>query len=352
MMRGVFGGMRLLLAPMAGVSDPVFRRICCEMGADLAFSEMVSAKGLSYENEKTRQLVELGEGEERISVQIFGHEGDSMARQAAWVEESLGDALVSIDINMGCPVRKIVSKGDGSALMKQPKLAASIMSAVASAVSVPATCKFRRSWDPSGYYVSCVEFAKRMEEAGAHAITVHGRYSTQMYRGASDRECIALTKEAVSIPVIGNGDVFSAADAIEMAQVTGCDAIMVARGAQGNPWIFSEIAHALGLADGLADSLLDLGDAGDGGLRAAPTVEPYVAPSAEERIETLRRHATLLAQRTGGHLSAMRKHAMWYVHGMPGASRAREAFSACSTIEDFDCVLDELKEAAYAARSV
>lgn len=326
--------MRLLLAPMAGVSDPVFRRICCEMGADLAFSEMVSAKGLSYENAKTRQLVELGEGEERISVQIFGHESESMARQAAWVEESLGDALVSIDINMGCPVRKIVSKGDGSALMKDPRLAASIMSAVTSAVSVPATCKFRRSWDPSGEYVSCVEFAKRMEDAGAHAVTVHGRYSTQMYRGASDRECIAHTKEALSIPVIGNGDVFSAADAIEMANATNCDAIMVARGAQGNPWIFSEIAHALGFDANL------------------PQDAPYEQPTPEERIEMLRRHATLLAQRTGGHLSAMRKHAIWYVHGMPGASRAREAFSACSTLEDFNSVLDDLKEVACAARSV
>lgn len=329
-MNGIFGGMRLLLAPMAGVSDPVFRRICCEMGADLAFSEMVSAKGLSYENAKTRQLVELGEGESRISVQIFGHESESMARQAAWVEEALGDALVSIDINMGCPVRKIVSKGDGSALMRDPALAAEIMRAVARSVSVPATCKFRRSWDETGEHPSCVEFAKRMEDAGAHAVTVHGRYSTQMYRGASDRECIRLTKLALSIPVVGNGDVFSAADALEMVESTGCDAIMVARGAQGNPWIFQEISSALD-SDGAAG---------------------YEAPSPTERIEVLRRHASLLAQRTGGHLSAMRKHAMWYVHGLPGASRAREAFSACSTLEDFNSVLDTLEETADAARSV
>lgn len=324
-MEGVLGGRRLILAPMAGVTDPVFRRLCREAGADLAFTEMVSAKGLSYANDKTRHLVELGEGEDDVSVQLFGHESASLAEQAAWVERELDGALVSIDINMGCPVRKIVSKGDGSALMKEPDLAAEIIRAVKSAVDVPVTCKFRRSWDPSGDHASAPEFAQRMEDAGADAVCVHGRYSTQMYRGSSDRGCITRTKQAVTIPVIGNGDVFSAADASALVDETGCDAVMIARGAQGNPWIFAA-----------ADAVLD--------GRPEPAM-----PSIPERIEMARRHVRLLDERTRGRLAPMRKHAMDYVRGMPGASRARDAFSSCSTREDFEEVLDRLEEASDAA---
>ncbi len=238
-MGGFFESPRLLLAPMAGVSDEVFRFLAKEQGADLAYTEMVSAKGLSYASKKTRKLLELGDGEDRIAVQIFGHEPDTMAAQAAWVEDVLGEALVYLDINMGCPARKITGKGDGAALMNDPDLAARIVASVCAAIEHPVAVKFRRGYDEG--VETCVDFARRMEDAGAASMVVHGRYARQMYRGRSDRGAIARVRQAVCVPVIANGDAVDAGSALDLVRETGCPSIMIARGAQGNPWVFSQV---------------------------------------------------------------------------------------------------------------
>lgn len=315
-----FSERRLLLAPMAGVSDEAFRTLCCEQGADLTYTEMVSAKGLSYANEKTRHLLHLAEGEDQVAVQLFGHEPDVMADQARWVEQEMGETLAYLDINMGCPARKIVSKGDGSALMKTPDLAAVIVRAVSAAVEHPVTVKFRRGWAEGDE--TCVEFARRMEDAGAAAVAVHGRYALQLYRGRAEWDAIARVKAAVSIPVVGNGDVKCGADAVALVERTGCDAVMIARAAEGNPWVFAQ-------------------------CKAALAGEPEPAkPSVEERIAMARRHARLLAEREGRNIVRMRKHAMWYMTGLPGAAAARAKINACVSVEDFDRVFDELLEIA------
>ncbi|WP_124061260.1 tRNA dihydrouridine synthase DusB [Gordonibacter sp. Marseille-P4307] len=319
-MGGFFESPRLLLAPMAGVSDEVFRFLAKEQGADLAYTEMVSAKGLSYASKKTRKLLELGDGEDRIAVQIFGHEPDTMAAQAAWVEDVLGEALVYLDINMGCPARKITGKGDGAALMNDPDLAARIVASVCAAIEHPVAVKFRRGYDEG--VETCVDFARRMEDAGAASMVVHGRYARQMYRGRSDRGAIARVRQAVCVPVIANGDAVDAGSALDLVRETGCPSIMIARGAQGNPWVFSQVKAAL-----------------EG--RVVPGF-----PTVRERIDMARRHARLLAERTEGEIVRMRKHAMWYVAGIPGASAARARFTRCSTLSDFDAVLDDMIEQA------
>ncbi len=315
-MHEFFAAHRLLLAPMAGVSDEAFRSLCREQGASLTYTEMVSAKGLSYANEKTRHLLDLAPGEDMVAVQLFGHEPEVMASQAAWVEQEMGAHLAYIDINMGCPARKIVTKGDGSALMRDPALAAAIVSAVRGAVEHPVTVKFRRGWAMGDE--TAPEFARRMEDAGACALAVHGRFAEQLYRGSAEWDCIARVKRAVSVPVVGNGDVRSGADARALIDRTGCDAVMIGRGAEGNPWLFAQAAAAL---------------RGD----AAPA-----APDASARIAMARRHARLLAQRDGRNIVRMRKHAAWYMAGLPGAAAARGKINACVSVEDFDAVFDEL----------
>ncbi|MBO4352260.1 MAG: tRNA dihydrouridine synthase DusB [Eggerthellaceae bacterium] len=322
-MSKLFGEYEAILAPMAGVSDIAFRTVCRELGADLTFTEMVSAKGLSYANEKTRHLLDLADGETKVGVQLFGHEPETMASQAAWIEEAMGDSLAYIDINMGCPARKIVSKGDGSALMKDPELAADIVRAVKSAARARVTAKFRRGWAVGDE--TAVEFAKMLEQAGVDAITVHGRFSEQLYRGASDWGVIGRVKQAVSIPVVGNGDIKCGADAVVMKRETGCDAVMIARAAQGNPWIFSQVKAAL-----------------------AGQEEPG-KPTTIERLDMARRHARLLEKREGRNIVRMRKHAMWYVTGLPGASKARGLFNYCTTLEDFEHVFDQLEEVCHAS---
>ena len=307
---------RLLLAPMAGVSDEAFRALCREQGADLAFTEMVSAKGLSYANEKTRHLLALAPGEDQVAVQLFGHEPDTMAAQAAWIEQEMGESLAYLDVNMGCPARKIVSKGDGSALMREPELAASIVRAIRAAVAHPVTVKFRRGWAMGAE--TAPDFARRMEDAGACAVAVHGRFAEQLYRGSADWDVVARVKEAVDVPVIGNGDVRSGADAVALTARTGCDAVMIARGAEGNPWVFAQAKAALA------------------GVPKPP------APDARERIAMARRHARLLARREGKNIVRMRKHAMWYLAGLPGAAAARAKINACVSVEDFEQVFDEL----------
>ena len=309
---------KVILGPMAGVTDTAMRTLCLEQGADMTYTEMVSSKALSFANEKTQNLLDLAPGEEKVAVQLFGHEPQIMARQAAWVEERLGDALAYLDVNMGCPARKICTKGDGSALMNDSALAAEIVREMVSAVDHAVTVKFRR-----GFYEgeeAAVEFARCMEDAGAAACAVHGRFAQQMYRGTSDSGVIGRVKAAVSIPVIGNGDIKSGEDALRMFAETSCDSVMIARAAQGNPWIFAQVKSVL---------------QGNGSL---------MPPSAQERIAMARTHARLLSQREGRNICRMRKHAMWYMAGLPGASAARARINLCTTLEDFNEVFDELLE--------
>ena len=321
-MQDYFKTHQLLLAPMAGVTDEALRTLCLEQGADVTYTEMVSAKALSFANQKTRHLLNMAEGEDQVAVQIFGHEPDVMAREAAWVAQTMGQKLAYLDVNMGCPARKIAGKGDGSALMKDPELAARIIASICAAVpDVPVTCKFRR-----GYYQdqeTAPEFAKRMEQAGAAAVAVHGRFAQQMYIGSADWGVISRVREAVNVPVIGNGDVRSGADALRMVRETGCHAVMIARAAEGNPWIFAQAKAAL-----------------------AGQPEPP-KPTLDERVAMARRHAQLLSQREGKNLVRMRKHAAWYMTGLPGASVARGKFNQCVTLEDFNAVFDELLAYAH-----
>ena len=323
----------VLLAPMAGVNDLAFRQLCVECGVDLTYTEMVSSKALSFANEKTRHLLDRAPNEERVAVQLFGHEPQTMAREAAWVEEQMGDALAYIDVNMGCPARKIVKKGDGSALLTAPDTACDIVRQVSAAVEHPVTVKFRKGYH-EGEDVA-VEFARRIEDAGAAAVAVHGRTAAQFYSGVADWDVVARVKQAVAIPVIGNGDVRSGSDVVALVERTGCDAVMVGRAAQGDPWLFARVKAAL-----------------QGG-------EEPASPTVEERVAMAHRHAEILSHRMGNNLVYMRKHVMWYLHGIPGAAHARGELNRCVTLSDFDRVLEglladrariEAEEAAYLAQ--
>lgn len=306
----MFKGRRVILAPMAGVSDRVFRRLCREQGAQLTYSEMVSAKGLSYANEKTVALMRPAPGEDVLSVQIFGHEPDTMAAQAAWIERQMPEALFSIDINMGCPARKIAGKGDGSALMREPELAMRIVESVSRSVDVPVTVKFRRGFHEGEE--TAPDFAARMERAGAAAVAVHGRFAEQFYRGSADWGTVARVKQAVSIPVVGNGDVCSGKDAAALVAATSCDAVMVGRASRGNPWVFAQVKAAL-----------------EG--ESAPQ-----EPTLRERMDMACRHARLLAEEDGSpKIVRMRRHAMDYVAGFPGAAELRRLISEAVTVDEF-----------------
>lgn len=308
---------RLLLAPMAGVSDWAFRSLCLEQGADLTYTEMVSAKGLLRANEKTRRLLVCAPNEKHIVVQLFGHDPNILAVQACALEQEMGERLAYIDINMGCPVHKIVAKGDGAALMKNPKLASEVVSKVCAAIEHPVTVKFRRGWSQD--VETAPEFARYMEDAGASAVTVHARFAEQMYRGHADWDVIGRVKQAVSIPVVGNGDIFCAADVCAMLERSGCDAVMIARGARGNPWIFAQAQAAL-----------------DG--KSCPP-----APDALARCEMARAHAHLLAWQKDTNMVRMRKHAMCYLAGLPKAAATRAQLNGCVTLEDFDRVFDTVE---------
>lgn len=309
----------VLLAPMAGVTDKAFRVITKPFGPALMYTEMVSGKGLFYEDKKTAKLMETEASEGITAVQIFGHEPDVLAKIA---EAALGFGAAILDINMGCPAPKITGNGDGSALSKNPKLAGEIISAVSRAVDVPVTVKIRKGWDETS--VNAVEMAKIAQENGAAAVTVHGRTREQFYSGTADLDIIKAVKGAVSIPVIGNGDICDEESAKHMLEFTGCDGIMIGRGAQGNPWIFERVVHYL------------------------ETGEKLPMPSDAERADMMEKHLELLVEYKGDYrgIQEARKHMAWYIKGLRGGARLRERINKAMTKEDMLKIIDAFRYGA------
>lgn len=304
----------VILAPMAGVTDLPFRVLCREQGAGCVVTEMVSAKAVLYNNKNTRELLQIDPAERPAAVQLFGSEPDIMAEIAARLEEGPYDY---IDVNMGCPVPKIVNNGEGSALMKNPERAKEVMTAMVKAVKKPVTVKFRKGFNDLS--VNAVEFAKMAESCGVAAVAVHGRTREQYYSGKADWDIIRQVKEAVSIPVWGNGDVFTPEDAKRMKEETGCDGIMVARGAKGNPWLFKRILHYL------------------------ETGELLPPPTAEEVKRMIVRHGTLQTEFRGEEIAMreMRKHVAWYTAGFPHSSALRNDINQVETLEELERLVDE-----------
>ncbi len=301
-----------ILGPMAGVTDLPFRLLCREQGAGLLCMEMVSAKAILYNNRNTEQLLTIHPDEKPVSLQLFGSDPKIMSEMAKRIEER---PFAILDINMGCPVPKVVRNGEGSALMKNPKLVYEIVSAVVKAIEKPVTVKIRKGFDDE--HVNAVEIAKIIEEAGAAAVAVHGRTREQYYSGTADWDIIRQVKEAVSIPVIGNGDVTSPQKAEALLQQTGCDGVMIARGAEGNPWIFSEMTA----------------------YEQTGKIPPR--PDMEELREMMLRHARLQLEYKGDYLGIreMRKHVAWYTKGVPGAARLRGEINQVETYEELERLL-------------
>jgi nifR3 family TIM-barrel protein len=299
---------------MAGVTDMPFRVICREQGCGLVYTEMVSAKGMHYNDIKSKALTRIAEDEKPAAVQIFGSDPDILAEIAKQLDDS--DACL-IDINMGCPAPKITKNGEGSALMKRPDLVGQIVRAVSSASSKPVTVKIRKGWDDSS--INAVEIAKIAEDNGAKAITVHGRTREQYYSGKADWGIIKKVKEAVSIPVIGNGDIFSPKEAQRMLKETNCDAIMVGRGAQGNPWIFKKMLHYFETGEILPD------------------------PTPEEKIKMIIRHMEMLVELKGMHIGIceMRKHIAWYIKGLKNATFVKEKVFRLTSKDEIISLLEQ-----------
>lgn len=302
----------VVAAPMAGVSDRASRLIAREYGCGLVYTEMISAKALTYQNKKTYLLMNMEGETQPVSMQIFGSEPDVMA-EGARIMQDAGAQI--IDINMGCPVPKVVNNGEGSSLMRNPDLAAEIVETMVRAVSVPVTVKFRKGWDDSS--VNAVEYAKRMEAAGASAMAVHGRTRMQYYSGKADWDIIRQVKKAVHVPVIGNGDVFTPEDSLAMMEQTGCDGVMLGRGALGRPWLYAQVLEYLRTGD----------------------YQPE--PEMEQRKKIILHHAQLICADKGEYVAMkeLRKHIAWYYKGLPHAARMRDRINSVSTMEDLQELL-------------
>lgn len=305
----------LILAPMAGVTDLPFRLLCKEQGAGLLCMEMVSAKAILYKNKNTEELLTIDPRENPVSLQLFGSDPDIMGEIAKQIEERPFDIL---DINMGCPVPKVVNNGDGSALMKNPVLAGKIIEKVASAIQKPVTVKIRKGFDDE--HVNAVEMARIAQESGAAAVAVHGRTREQYYSGKADWDIIRQVKEAVSIPVIGNGDILTAQDVIAMKEQTGCDGFMIGRGAQGNPWIFSQI------------------------LQYFKTGIIAPKPTFSEVTDMLLRHAKMQLEFKGEYtgIREIRKHAAWYTSGYKNSSKLRGRINEVENYEQLEALFREV----------
>ena len=308
---------RVVLAPMAGVTDFAFRALCREQGAALTTTEMISARALVYQDEKTKSLLYCPAEEHPVAVQIFGHEPEVMAEAAPMALELSGADI--LDINMGCPVGKIVKAGDGSALMRDPELAGRIIEAVCRAVDRPVTVKFRKGWDNGS--VNAVEFAKVCESAGAAALAVHGRTRVQMYAGRADWDIICEVKAAVKIPVAANGDVFTGADAEHILRYTGADLCMIGRGAFGNPWLFARANAAI-----------------------AGRPEPPLPP-LPERMDAAVGQIRALAEQSGERIACLeaRHHLPWYLHGVPHAAYYRNQLVHVETLSDVEKIVKDIK---------
>lgn len=306
-----------ILAPMAGVTDLPFRLLCKEMGAGLICMEMVSAKAISFHNKNTEKLMEIEEKERPVSMQLFGSEPDLIAKMAAQIEERPFDIL---DLNMGCPVPKVVNNGEGSALMKNPKLAAEIVRKTAKAIQKPLTVKIRKGFDEA--HSNAVEMAKYLEDAGAAAIAVHGRTREQYYAGKADWEIIRQVKEAVSVPVIGNGDVTDPISAHKMMEETGCDGVMIGRASRGNPWIFRQL------------------------VEYDKTGNIPERPDVAELKAMILRHARLQLQYKGEYtgIREMRKHVAWYTAGYPHSAAIRRRVNEIETIGQLEEMLESIPE--------
>lgn len=307
----------IFLAPMAGITDRAFRMLCKEQGCGLTYTEMVSSRGLYYGNEKTENLLRIQPEDRPIAVQLFGSDPGLMADTAAYLREKGADI---VDINMGCPTPKIVKNGDGCALMQKPDLVRDIIKRVASAAGIPITVKIRKGWDR--YTVNALQIARTAEENGASAVTVHGRTRDQFYSGTADWDIIAQIKRGLGIPVIGNGDIFIPEHAVAMFKQTGCDAVMIGRGARGNPWIFSAILKLI-----------------DEGIEVKP-------PGIKGVLTTIKRHTDLCIEQKGERvaLKEMRKHIGWYLKGFRNVAALRSKTNTVETKEELFQILETYEE--------
>lgn len=305
----------LILAPMAGVTDLPFRVLCKEQGAGMICMEMVSAKAILYKNKNTEELMTIDEREHPVSLQLFGSDPDVMGEIAKQIQDRPFDIL---DINMGCPVPKVVNNGDGSALMKNPVLAGKIIEQTVKSSQKPVTVKLRKGFDDA--HVNAIEMAHVAQESGAAAIAIHGRTREQYYSGQADWDIIRKVKEAVSIPVIGNGDLLTGEDVMRMYQQTGCDGFMIARGAQGNPWIFKQMLHYM------------------------ETGEVMAKPTMEEMVDMMLRHARMLIDYKGEYTGVreMRKHATWYTTGYPNSAKLRAKINDVESYEALEALFTEV----------